>query len=129
MKKVTKRFARFWYPGLMFGESTDQEIGDKDINSLKFPEHAYAFQIIERQDVVEGTKVYKGEEKVSGFYYHADSKVETIEELKRNPKASEILISNMKNNKWDKIVWSRFGNWPQNFTKNDVVLKRVKRAR
>lgn len=91
---------------------------------VEWPENAYAFTLWTRTDIAEGDDVFKGEaQKIGKMYYHPDSKVENYDMVKRNPNANEILLSNMKNNHWQHIVWSRWGNWPQPYdmSKHAVV--------
>ncbi|MFA5377510.1 MAG: hypothetical protein WC455_17295 [Dehalococcoidia bacterium] len=124
MKKQIKRFVTFWTPGIIVAESTVKEVGSLDPNLVKWPENAYAFQFSEREDVVDGEKKYRGTEKdVGPLYYHPDSRVETLAQVKKNPRATATLISNMECNGYKKIIWSRWGNWPQPFDdKKTMVL-------
>ena len=116
MKKVTKYFVTFFSPGAFVAETSSREIAAPQPNNIEWPKDAYSFVIDERVDVVDGRKTYKGESKQVGpMYYHPDSKVETLEEVRKNPNATPIPISNMKGNGWDEIIWSRWGNWPQPF--------------
>ena len=129
MKKVLKRFIRFWRPGSFFAEDWSKSVDSFDPESINFPEEAYCFQFWEREDVVDREENYEGKPKdVGPVYYHPDSKVETLEEVKRNRKSENTLIKNMENNGWDKIIWSRWGNWPQPFdSKKHLVLKSAKK--
>lgn len=124
MKKDIVHYVEFFSPGAFFGESWTVDIKDIDPKGIKWPANAYAFQIYEREDVVEGKKRYEGTPiKVGPMYYHPNSKVESLDEVRRNPKASKTLISNMKSNEWSHIIWSRWGNWPQPFdSKHHKVL-------
>lgn len=45
-----------------------------------------------------------------------------LEEVKANPKCGPALISNMKCNGWNRVVWTRWGNWPQPFYDGKVVI-------
>lgn len=126
MKKETVYFATYWAPGPFFAESWTRDVDGDDPGKVPWPENAYCFTLHKRTDVVDGDHRYKGEPKQVGpRYYHPDSKVETLAEVKRNPDATDTLIRNMENNKWEKIVWSRWGNWPQTFDeKHDCVLEK-----
>jgi len=129
MKKEKKVFATFWTPGIIVAESRTREVATPDPMAVKWPDYAYAFQLSEREDVIDGNKTYTGESKnVGPLYYHSDSKVETLAQVKMNPSAPHTLIRNMERNKWSKIVWSRWGNWPQPFDeKTDQVLPTLTR--
>ena len=56
------------------------------------------------------------------MYYHPDSKVEDLKEVEQNPNATDTLIRNIKNNGWDRIIWTRWGNWPQPFNPTKITL-------
>lgn len=90
---------------------------------MKWPDNAYAFAVIRRTDIVDGTERFKGKvEQVGPHYYHPDSKIETFAEVEKNPHATRILLDNMRCNKWDKLVWARWGNWPQPYREGEIVV-------
>ena len=125
MQKVTRRYVHFLSPGLVVANDWTQPMESTDPLAVDWPNNAYAFTLHEREDVIDGDAEYRGTPRQVGpMYYHPDSKVETLEEAKRNPNASDILIINMRSNGWGAIIWSRWGNWPQPFDgTNTVVLK------
>jgi len=129
MKKVKKYFVKFFSPGIIVAEIQTKKIKSLNPYKIKFPDHAYSFTLNEREDVIdeETGKEYLGKDKQVGpRYYHPDSKVETLEEVKKNRPSARILISNLENNNWHKIIWSRWGNWPQPFDpEKDVILSHV----
>lgn len=123
MEKKTVYFVNFWSPGTFVADSWTQEVKSDDPKSVVWPERAYAFTMNKRIDVVDGKKVYKGESKQIGpTYYHPESKVENINQVKKNKNATPILVSNMEFNGWKEIIWSRWGNWPQPFDKKKSVV-------
>ena len=124
---MKKTFIMFFAPGTLFNESWEKESDTTDPYKVVWPDSAYAFQIFQRIDIVDGGKVFKGEEKQVGpTYFHPDSRIETLAQVKRNPAATDILIRNMKQNKWKKVVWARWNSWPQPFGKGVVVLDKRK---
>lgn len=124
MKKQTIFFVQFFAPGAIVAESWTHNIPCPDQKQIKWPDHAYCCRIYQREDVVDGKNVYRGEpKKIGPLWFHPDSKVETLAEVRKNGKATSTLISNMEINGWTHIVWSRWGNWPQPFdAKKDRVL-------
>ncbi len=128
MKKI-KTWATFFTNGIIIAStwSVDQEEGIIP-EDVEWPGNAYAFTLNKRTDIIEGDDVFKGKsEQIGPMYYHPDSVVATLEEVKEDPKASSILIKNMECNGWDKIVWSRYGNWPRKYTDGEsLVLKKKK---
>ena len=124
MKKVLKHFVTFYAPGSFCAETWEAYVCDVSPDKIKFPDAAYSFTMHQREDVVDGKDVYTGKAiQVGPMYYHPDSKVETLEQLRANRKVTRILIRNMVNNDETKIVWDRWGK-PRFFDdKKDLVLK------
>lgn len=113
----------YFCPGSFLAESWVKETDSTEPNEVIWPENAYAFTIRTRIDVIDGEECFQGKsEQIGPMYYHPDSKVETLEEAKINPKSTDILIRNMESNRWAKIVWSRWGNWPQHFDDSKCVV-------
>ena len=107
-----------------------KQVFDKmpDLNKIKWPETAYAFTIFKREYIVYGGKRYKADlEQVGKKYYHPESRIEDLEQVKTNPFATKILIDNMKRNGWDKIIWTRFGNFPQPYIEEEIEILEEKR--
>lgn len=123
---MEKHFVEFFSPGTFVAENTVKEIDSWDIDRAK----EMAKDIIERHN----SKPYsfrfitKQKEKIirkSGFYF-INGKVEILEDVKaKNNHDDRILISNMENNGWNKIV-TTFSpwRWTQPFDdKKDCVVE------
>ena len=134
MYKKTKYWIKFYSPGTIMTNpvcisvSSEWNIEcaeNQKPEDVKFPENAYAFTMHVKNDIVSDETTYKGDvEQIGPIYYHPDSTVETLEQVEKNQKATDILKNNMKYNDWDKIIWSRWGNWPQPFDSGKhMVLK------
>lgn len=116
MKKITNTYVQFHTLGLVFGESWNEPIASTDPLKIEWPESAYAFNIFQRDDVIDGDKEYRGEAvQVGPRYYHPDSKVETLSEVEARLPNEQILLGNMRGNHWASIIWTRWGNWLQPF--------------
>lgn len=124
LTKQAKYWATFYTPGAFTADTTIEWFDEMpDPNDVEWSEDVYAFTLNEREDVIYNGKVYKGEStQVGPMYYHPDSKVENQEEVARNPNAGQCLLSNMKCNKWEEVIWTRWGNWPQPFDKKKVQI-------
>lgn len=122
--RETKRWVTFYSPGSFFENDWTQDIfGEPDPKDISWPDNAHAFTVHEREDIIEGEERFKGETKQIGpRYYHPESRVETLAQVERNPNSTDILIRNMKANKWDKVIWSRWGNHPQPMNDKTLVL-------
>jgi len=115
--KVFKNWVTFWSPGSFVANESTRDYDDI-INpyEVEFPDHAYAFRVFRREDIVEGDKTYKGDAVQQGVtYYHPDSKITTLAQVKAMSaeKRGHALVSNMECNKWDSVIWTRWDNWPQ----------------
>lgn len=123
MRTETLYFVRFYALGSFIGEQWEQPIPDPDPYLIAWPDNVYAFRILKREDAVDGEKRYKGEtEYVGPLWYHPDSVIESLEEIRKNPKATRILISNMECNRWESMIWTRWGNWPQPFNAAEMRI-------
>jgi hypothetical protein len=108
MQKVTKRYLRFYYPGLIFSDSSDVEVEYDFPQTAVWPKNAFAYRRVTRSDIIECSETFRGKEETGPLVYHPDSKLESLEQVRLNPKATECLISNMEVNGWNKIVWTIF---------------------
>ena len=121
------RYARFLTPGSFVATDEIVEVDSLDPYAAVWPRSAYAFRLYEREDIVRGDEVFKGEDKPVGpLYYHPDSKIVTREEIvARNDPRDRILLSNMEINGWPSVIFSRWGNWPQPYRPGeDVILEK-----
>jgi hypothetical protein len=117
MLKEKKYWITYWMPGSFTANTSVKDCKELPlIAEVEWPENAYALTLHQREDAIDGEKVYKGEsEQIGPMYYHPDSKVTTLEETKAHPHTTKTLISNMECNGWDAVIWTRWGNWPQPF--------------
>jgi hypothetical protein len=124
MKKNVHLYVEFQSPGLLFAEMWDREVKSIDPNAVKWPDNAYAFRMFKREDIEEGGQTYTGtRQQIGPTYYHPDSRVETLAEVEaRGDPNEKILISNMKGNKWNAIVWTRWNNFPQPYDEKDSTI-------
>lgn len=116
MHKQTIHYVIFWAPGRVVANGWTMPVASADPHKVGWPDSAYAFRLFKREDVIDGDKTYEGKpEQVGPIYYHPDSVVQSLDEARANPKATEVLISNMKINGWAQIIWTRWMTWPQPF--------------
>lgn len=126
MKKTKETYLEFMYPGVITAEYSQKKVEGREPKKLEWPDGAYAAQYFDIYTIEDEGHVYKTRrENLSPLYYKPDAKVMTVEDVEREMPNEKILISNMKCNKWDKVVFSRFGDrysWPQVFSKDCVIL-------
>lgn len=121
MKRITRYFVRYYAPGSFVANTWDVPVKSKTVKRVQWPESAYAFQLYEQGVVVDGKDEFLGAATKAGpFYFHPHSRIEGLESVKAREPGS-ILCRNMENNGWDEIVWLRWGNNPQPFTKGCAV--------
>lgn len=120
------RFVRFRMTGSFFAEERTEPVESVDPYAIAWPKDAFAFSFQERDDVVgDDGQVFTGKVRDLGpTYFHPESSVRTLAETEADPRATRILLDNMRCNRWDRIVWSRRGNYPQPFSpERHVVLE------
>jgi hypothetical protein len=124
MRKRISYWIEFFAPGPFVAETWQVDCpADTKPERVVFPDSAYAFKLWKREDRVEGDKLFRGDpEQIGPTYYHPDSKVETLQMVESHPRGNEILISNMKCNKWDSVIWTRWRNWPQPFNSKTMQI-------
>jgi len=123
MKIEIKRWVKHWTPGIIVGESVNVSIKHTNPHEIIWPKDSYAFEIYEREDIIMGGKKFKGKpQRIGKLFYHPDSKIETIKQVMKNPNTGPCLVSNMKTNKWNRIIWTRWGNWPQPYNEKEMEI-------
>lgn len=116
---MRKQYIRWFYPGAFVSDTVDLELQpDQPITP---PERAFGFQTFSREEVELDGEVLKGKPKdFSPMTYYG--KAYTLEEVRRLPDVTKILIQNMTINGWPRIVRTSKGRlYPLN--KGDVVLE------
>lgn len=125
MDKRTVFYVRFWSPGSFVAEEWDRPADSADPRKVAWPDNAYAFRLFKREDVIDGDKTYQGKpEQVGPIYYHPDSVIQSLDEVRANPKASRILVSNMECNGWEQMIWTRWVTWPQPYEPGKMEILR-----
>lgn len=128
---MKKHFVEFLSPGTFVSESTQQDIDSWNVEQAKImardikERHGatpYGFRFItrERKDNEFDSKVVQ----TSGIYF-LGGRIKTIEELILiNDPKDEILIWNMKNNGYDRVI-ENMNSYKSTLplTKDDVVLE------
>lgn len=123
--KTTVFYATFFGTGSFVAENWKTDLTSGDPREVKWPQNAYAFTLHRREDVTVDGTVYRGTpDQLGPMYYHPDSVVEDLDQVKANPRATKVMIDNMRINEWPQIIWTRWGNWPQVFDADRMqVLK------
>lgn len=129
MNKRTVFFATFVAPGHVFANEWTLELASGDPQAVHWPDDAYAFTLHQREDVTVDGKVFRGEpQRLGPVYYHPDSFIQSLDEVKANPKATSTLIDNMRINGWAQVIWTRWSNWPQPFEADRMTILKARSA-
>ena len=115
MKKKTKIFITFYYPGFFFSETATYEVAneEKAIKKANADKYWFRYELSRREDIVDGKKTYEGEEEVYKTVVFAKEicTLEDIERMDKEGKDIGNLLINMKVNHYKKVVKTRRGNW------------------
>lgn len=104
-------YVRFYYPGIMFSETSIQEIKEND--DVQIPKSCFTYEFFDMD--LTGTEI-----NISGKHYIGD--VYTIEDIEKMQDPSlDILLSNMKCNNFPKVVKTNIGNY-QPLKEGDIVV-------
>lgn len=120
---MLKHYVEYFYPGVLVSETEVKEISRRDRRCVKPSKLCYGFQFFDREEVIKDGETLRGNRKnLSGMYY-IGGEVLTVEDVEAlRPKSQyKILLSNMVNNGWDKVIRTRLGNF-QNFYPKDKVV-------
>ena len=115
MKKTTKIFITFYYPGFFFAETSTYRVASEKaaLKKALADKYWYRYDLSRREDIVDGKKTYEGEEKVYKTVVFAKQicTLEDIKRMKEEGKDVGCLLENMEMNDYEKVVQTRRGNW------------------
>lgn len=115
-----KHYVCFLSPGSFLPNEKWLEIKSRE-DKIDAPDNCFAYYFFDREEVEQDGELLKGEAKnESGRFYFG--KAMTAQEIERTEPNCEILLANMRINKWEKVVKTRMGNF-QPIEKNDVILE------
>ena len=115
---MTKTYVEIFYPGSLFPESKVREV--KDRTPIDLPSGAFAFSFFDQEETIVKGEILVGKQKNrSGRFYAGE--LFTLAEVKEKFPESRILISNMENNGYAKVVKTVRGNF-QPFMPEDTML-------
>lgn len=116
---MLKHYVTFLYPGSFVAEESSKEIDSRE-GKIKAPKTCFAYYLWDREEHEVNGELLKGSVKnKSGLLYFGE--VMTIQEVEEKVPNNKILISNMRINKWNKVVRTRTGNF-QPLRNNDIVI-------
>ena len=120
MKKEKIYLVEYLYHGLLFSDSERKKIKDPDPHKIKKNGNAYGFNLLEQEIVTDGDNTYESKAKYLDGQYFFEGTVYTADEVAKLFPKEEILISNMRGNKIDKVIRVHERFYP--FDKKGVLL-------
>jgi hypothetical protein len=118
MKKETRKFITYLFPGSFFPESVSDRVKSFDVPT-KVPLDCYSFYFSTTEYVSDGKQEFTGETKRVGSTYYIGESI-PVDEITEPD--SDILKSNIRNNSPTKRgIKTHLGNW-QMETENSIVL-------
>ena len=120
---MTKHIVIFSWPGFFFADSKPHPISDWNVTEAMkiardYKDLPYCFQFITRERADDDLDSHVS--KRSGMFYIGGT-VFTLDEIKaEHDPNNRILLSNMENNNWDRII--RVRGWTQPFEEGDHIV-------
>ena len=110
------KYVEFYYPGCFCSETNSVKL--KPNQKIELPRGAYAYRTFEREEAVVSGEKLLGRPKCFGKM-HIKGEAYTLDQVKRMKGNHRILISNMQNNGYKKVVKCAQGFIP---FESDMVL-------
>lgn len=118
---MTKHYVEFFYPGILFSETSIKEIDSRDIE-IEIPNNSFGYRFFDIEEIKLSTgEILTGERKnESGTFYKG--KMYSLEQVKDIFPEHKTLIRNMENNEIDFIVKTNMENFqPFNSEKDKII--------
>ena len=110
MKKITRTYVKFYFGGGMVSETYVMEVNTRDPKLVDMPSGSYAFMFYDREFIVDGEDEFKGRVKNKSPDYYPKGTIYNQDEVKKL-RNHTILLNNMRINRWDRVIKSRYGNF------------------
>lgn len=116
---MLQHYVEFGYPGSFFSETGERKVKTRK-GKITIPENAFGYRYFDREETKIKGETLRGKDKNYSHWTYKGKEM-SLADVKREMGDKNILISNMENNGYTRIV-SVFGRcFPLN--KEDVVLK------
>ena len=118
---MLKHFVEFWYPGMIFSDSSSREIESRDIESIEVPDNAYAFSLFDKEMIVQAGETLWGEPKNKSTTYYCGGVRKNYQTICKEMGSDSICARNMLCNDTDFVVETRFKQY-MSLKTDDVIL-------
>lgn len=120
---MIKHYIEFFYPGVIFSETSINKVKSRCSKSIKAPTDCFGFRFFDREEVKSGREILKGNNKnYSGVYYFG--KIYNLNQIRRKFPTEKILIRNVARSKNKKAVKTRLGNWQMLYRKDRIIKEK-----
>lgn len=117
-----KTYVEFFYPGVMFDETSLEEVTSRDVDRVKVPQGAFGFLFFDLMSTEEGgVKMESDRLNISPMYYYG-GRIMTLDEVRREVPSAHTLIGNMEGNDYNRVIRCRTGNFKP-FHDGDVYVE------
>ena len=117
---MEKHYVEFRYHGIMFSETSVQEVESRDHTNIQAPSDCYGFRFFDIPEKGKnGNDIGCNRKNVSGTFYFGKA-VKTLDEIKDELPESDVL-NVMEINGWEQVIKTRCGNY-RPFSVEDIVL-------
>ena len=117
----TQTFVKFWFQGAFFDEDSSKQVNARDIGALDIPARAYALEFYDIRVTTDNGVVLKSSPLNESSRFFIGGRVMTYDEIVAEMPDSQILIDNMRINRWSRVIRTRTGHL-QVFGETDVLL-------
>lgn len=124
MKKTTKKYVEYLYPGLIVSETSSKEIEHADPTKVEVPDYSVGFRFYEQEFVIDGSEQFVGKIKNRSNWYFIGKKL-TIDEVKKQFEGVsqyDILIRNLEINNVYSVCMTDYGNFMP-MEEQDITLE------
>jgi len=108
----TKHFVEFLSPGVFMSESSSKEVNSRDYSEVKIGNYCFGYRFYDRNEFshLDTGEILKGKStNYSPWTYFGE--VMTLAQVKKNVPDNRILVANMTNNGYKKVVKTKFGQY------------------
>lgn len=119
---VKTTYIEFYYRGAIFAETSVKEVASRDTKGVDVPEGSYGFRYFDMMSTEEGgVKMTSGRLNISPIHYYG-GRIMTLDEVRREMSDAHILISNIENNGYTRVIRCRTGNFVP-FEDGDIYIE------
>jgi hypothetical protein len=124
-ERRTRKYIEYYYPGILFSESSKEDVESFDPSELTIPDACFGFEYhsVEEIFIDEKWRPLTETNKSHGMIY-PDGEIFDEEKLIAENQNKGFLLDNMRGNGWNLVVRTKVGNF-QPFRNEDRIWDTV----